>query len=183
MAKTLTLRSELVSFMKKLKAALKKELRQQGHYLTGALENSISYEIRKTGIGYEATMYAVGYSLVIELGVKPERIPYTRRTRGQGTGGTSKYIQGLITYFERRGLPEREAKSAAFATAEVHKREGMPSRSSYAHSRNGNRTGFIQEAFTANIEDLGKVLENRTAIIIEVDFNEELKMKPVKIRV
>lgn len=116
--------------------ALKKELRGQGHYLTGAAEGSLTVTLDeakdKAGIAGEGVFY-IG---ILNDGVKANRIPYG----GIGNGAkTSKYIQGLIRFWRLRGLGEKEAVRAAFATAKKHKREGMPTRGSYAFSSNGRR--------------------------------------------
>ncbi|MCS6930524.1 MAG: hypothetical protein NZM43_13635, partial [Saprospiraceae bacterium] len=126
--------------MRILRDLLAKELAEQGHRNTGALERSLTYEVKREGDKVVGAMMANIYAIYLEFGVPANRIPYT-----PGSGAKrSKYIQGLITYFTTKGLNPSEAKSAAFATANVHKREGMPTRASFNFSSNGRRTGFLR---------------------------------------
>lgn len=155
MKKNLDLSPALIRVMQRLRKQIREEFADQGHRLTGAAEASIDFDIEKNGDKYTATMDANDYVLYLEFGVKAERIPYT-----EGSGAkTSKYIEGLISFFRKRGLPQREAKGAAFATARKHKREGMPTRASAAYSRNGQRTGFVRTVLTDNLEEIGKIIE------------------------
>lgn len=119
---------------------LKEEMRAQGHVLTGSLLRSLEVDVSFERDGVRGVLKWSEYGNYLERGVKAAQIPFRR-----GSGArVSKYIQGLIRFFELRGLNEREAKSAAFATANKHKREGMPTRSSYRFSSNGRRTGMIE---------------------------------------
>ena len=118
--------------MKHIQAELRAELEAQGHRLTGALEESVQYRVFSRGSTVVVgEMSSLSYGFAIELGVPASRIPYSGRS---GRGGRSAYIQGLVRFFELRGLEPREALSAAFATATVHKREGMPTASSFGFS-------------------------------------------------
>lgn len=140
--------NEVLNFVK---GKLQEELIAQGHVLTGNLRDSID------GIIHEAGDFIIGfieiedYGLIVDKGVKAKKIPYKR-----GSGAkSSKYIAALIRFFELRGLSDKEARSAAFATANVHKREGMPTYRSSRFSSNGKRTGFITET----IESIGVEVE------------------------
>lgn len=115
------------------------ELRNQGHYLTGAVERSIHGEISKINGGTALSGTALYYAKIIHAGASADRIPFQ-----PGSGAkTSKYIDALIGYFKLRGLAEKEAKSAAFATAKIHKKEGMPTSNSHTYSSSGERLDFI----------------------------------------
>jgi len=123
-----------------IKKAFGQELREQGHYLTGGLERSINGEISEVGNVAQLEGTAANYSVFLDAGVTPEKVPFK-----QGSGaGHSKYIDGLITYFKLRGLSDKEAERAAFATAKVQKNEGMPTKGSYAYSKNNERKLFIE---------------------------------------
>lgn len=133
--------------MRRLRDLLAKELAEQGHRNTGALERSLSYEVKRNSDKVVGTMTANMYAIFLEFGVPASRIPYT-----PGSGAKrSKYIAGLIQYFTTKGLSDSEAKSAAFATARAHKREGMPTRASYRFSSNGRRTGFIRNTLSSEL--------------------------------
>jgi len=125
---------------------LREELKAQGHSNTGKLEKSIAYDIELKAEKIIVSLFMNTYGIFVDTGVKSSRIPYSGRT---GLGGRSKYIDGLISYFRTKGLNERDAKGAAFATANKHKQEGMPTRNSYRYSSNGRRTGFVNEAWTS----------------------------------
>ena len=49
----------------------------------------------------------------------------------------------------------RTKKSVAFAIAHTQKKEGMPTRGSYQYSTTGKRTGWINDAFEKNLNNIG----------------------------
>jgi hypothetical protein len=128
-----------------IETGIREESRAQGHHLTGAMENSMSSIAGRLGPSRILTGTAVDYTRYVNNGVASGRIPFQ-----QGSGaGKSAYIEGLQRFFMlRKGLNEKEALSAAIATAKVHKKEGMPTKGSYAYSSNGERTGMIEAAVT-----------------------------------
>lgn len=126
-----------------LQKQFKQELKNQGHYLTGGLEASMQGIVVESGRAAALQGTAANYGVFLDKGVAPSRIPYGGGSRGGG-GGTSKYIQGLVTFWKLRGLSDKEALGAAFATAKKQKKEGMPTMGSYGYSKNGARTKFIQ---------------------------------------
>ena len=146
------LKSLLVETMLELQSALREELRLQGHELTGKLSDSIIFEVSATGSELVGQMFFEDYGVYVNVGVTAQNIPFGG---GKGRkGGTSKYIQGLIEFWEHRGLSGREAVGAAFATAHIHAREGMPSRASYQYTQTGERLGFVQDAVERRIADI-----------------------------
>ncbi len=125
-----------------IKLGVQQAYREQGHVLTGALINSIDYAIQATVTGAMIDFMMLDYSVPVNSGVPASRIPYS----GRSGGGYSKYIAGLITYARLRfKVPAIEAKKIAFAIANKHKKEGMPTRASSAYSKNGKRTNAIQQ--------------------------------------
>ena len=170
--------------MKHLQKELRKELKEQGHYLTGALHDSIEYRIFLRGATVVvAEMMALDYGVILEVGVPAGRIPYSGTRRGWASGGTSKYIQGLIKFFQKRGLGEREAMSAAFATANVQRREGMPTNGSFAFSANGRRTGFVSETLENHLQIVGKILQERTGYLLSINLPDVLRMESITLQV
>ena len=161
--------------MKILQGDLREELKAQGHYMTGRLHNSIQYKIELSGDTVKAEVECEDYGLAMEFGVAPGKIPFTP---GGGNGGTSQYIQGLITFFEKRGLQGREAIGAAFATARTQKREGMPTAGSYRFSRNGARKGFASTVLERDLNIIGNVLENKTGAFLQIELAESVTMEP-----
>lgn len=169
---TTAIRAAMTDLQKRLIA----ELQAQGHRLTGALEKSIQYEVKVEGDTITAVMTALDYGLVMEFGVPANRIPY-----GKGGGGTSKYIQGLVRFFTLRGLGSREALSAAFATAKKHKREGMPSRGSYAFSSNGRRTGFVKNTLEQYLPLLTETIGTESGRVVDLIIGDDIRLEPYKI--
>jgi len=158
-----------------LQGDIRKELIAQGHYNTGRLHDSIQYRIDDNGSDtVTAVIECEEYGLALEFGVKPDRIPF-----GRGGGGASKYIQGLITFFKSKGLEEREAVGAAFATAHVHAREGMPTFASSRFSKSGDRVGFASTALERDLEIIGRVIEETTGAKLTIEFSQPEIIEPI----
>ena len=138
----------------------------------GSLLNSISYKITQTADSIITDFYLNNYGNIVDFGVRANRIPYRR-----GSGAKkSKYIDGLINYFQSNVLSDAESKRAAFATANVHKQDGMPTKASSRFSRTGERTGFITDAIKQGHNNTGSLLNSisykitQTADSIITDF-------------
>lgn len=129
-----------------IKQDISTKLKEQGHNNTGSLLNSISYKITQTADSIITDFYMNNYGNIVDFGVRANRIPYRR-----GSGAKkSKYIDGLINYFQSKGLSDAESKRAAFATANVHKQDGMPTKASSRFSKTGERTGFITKVIDSD---------------------------------
>jgi hypothetical protein len=142
-----------------LVVAIKTELALQGHRLTGKLINSIEEVSRNTTTGFIISIVGEDYLEFVNNGVIASRIPFSGRS---GRGGTSKYIQGLARFAQIKfGKSPREALSVAFAIANKHKKEGMPTKRSRRFSKTGQRTGAVQiavEKVEDQITDLAETL-------------------------
>lgn len=134
----------------------RKELIDQGHKLTGKLIQSIRSEVKQIQTAVEGLIYFEDYYTYLETGVSADKIPY-----GGRSGGTksSKYIAALIDYWKLRGRNDKEARSAAFATAYKHKQEGIPTKASYSFSKNNRRTGFLSHTVKMNRSYLEELLD------------------------
>lgn len=165
------IREVVDDIMNEIREALRAELQRQGHVLTGNLSESLEYEISADGYSIVGRMYLADYGIFVETGVTADRIPYGGRS---GKGGTSKYIQGLIRFWEDRGLSGREAIGAAFATANVHAREGMPSRNSYAFSQTGERTGFVRTVLEEQTKPITDRLFQKYGDAVVLDLQSAL---------
>lgn len=142
---------------------------KQGHHLTGAWEKSL----HGTVINMPGTTTLRGtmaqYGIFINFGVAPDRIPYG----GVKTGATtSKYITGLYNYWLLKGLSEKEALSAAFATARNHKKDGMPSAGSYRFSETGQRTQFIEIVESQTENEINELISDGLDEIIDALYHE-----------
>lgn len=149
---------------------IQQELKDQGHYNTGKLAESLEASVSQTSDGADLDIQMNDYHVFVEKGVKAGRIPFGgRKSKGSKT---SKYIQALINFFRSKGKSEKESKSAAFATAHAHKAEGMPTSGSKAYSSNGRRLKFIDEAtqVSKQIEtienELLEEVENEAALML-----------------
>ena len=105
---------------------LKVELRAQGHYNTGALDQSIEGTIDGNSLEGHANYYAA----ILHHGYGPEK-------------ASMKQFPFLVRYFESKGHDEAKAKQLAAMTINAWKRDGMPSGGSFAYSETGQRTQFI----------------------------------------
>lgn len=147
---------------------LKEEFVGQGHHLTGAFEGSLHGTVLNTGMKTQLRGQMASYGIFVNTGVNASRIPYN-----EGSGaGTSKYITALINYWKLRGLNEKEATRAAFATAKTHKKEGMPSAGSYMFSSTGQRKSFITIVKTESGPEVNKQMMGGLNNIVRTIFNE-----------
>jgi hypothetical protein len=153
--------------MEFLRLELIKELENQGHVLTGKTIASINYDVQVTSEGIVARMMGNENALRLDTGVSAATVRgmYAPRT---GRGGTSDYIQGLIDYFEDRGLGS-EAKRAAFATANIAYDTGHPTPGSsrFASQAGGRRTGYIRHTLESNVPKVRDMLTKDAKIAIE----------------
>jgi hypothetical protein len=139
---------------------IREQIAVQGHNMTGALSKSVEHKERITTDG------VVIQFLLNDYGIIPARIPY-----GSFTGAkVSKYIQGLKRFAKIRfRVTEKQALGIAFAIANKHKKEGLPTRGSYRYSKNGKRKNYIEDAIllrTKQIEQLIGDLENELTKLI-----------------
>jgi len=155
---------KLEIFLKKVVEEIREQIKLQGHELTGSLSNSVRYEIKKFPSIVQGLIFMADYGTYVDAGVGASRIPFSGTAApGQGQKGkTSKYIQGLQAFWMlKKNLTEKEALSAAFATAKKHKKEGMPTANSkkFSFAQNNKRTGFLDDAIDNLTEEL-EVLNN-----------------------
>lgn len=141
--------------------AARKELREQGHYLTGGLEKSMTEETQVQDDAITSRVSMNAYFTYLQRRLPSDKVPYSR-----GSGAkSSKAVEGLLRYWKLRGLAPKEARSATFATLNKWKQEGRPTRASFRYAKNGRRTGFLEYT----VED---VTENAARIIAGEAANE-----------
>lgn len=135
---------------------VKSEILAQGHKLTGSLLKSVEARVKGLATAAQVQIWLNDYGVPLNTGVPAQNIPYTA-----GSGATSSaYIQGLILYARLRfRVPISEAKSIAFAIANKHKAEGMPTKASRRFSSTGKRTEFLQEAQQRTAPDVEAAIE------------------------
>lgn len=154
----------------------KRELLDQGHHLTGALENSVRSLLKHNSSSVAVEFFANDYIDPLNDGVPPENVPYDSSQR---TGAkSSKYIEGLKNYAMLRfGLTnEKEALSAAFAIAKTHEKEGMPSRGSYVYASNGSRTQSLARTLSENNAKYEAVIDRTISQEIDTELDQNFKV-------
>jgi len=155
------LRKHLAEFLVFLRREIIKELEGQGHKASGALIRSLEIKIVQTTKGLEGQVWLNDYSRYLNTGVPAARIPFSGRRSGGGNR-KSKFITALIRWagFVKRGLSFKGRKSFAFAVAHKLKKEGMPTRGSFAFSKNGRRKGWeeqVADIVTPRFEEIAKI--------------------------
>lgn len=151
-----------------IRRGLSRELRDQGHRLEGALEQSFAGEIVNSGGQISLVGTGNAYGQYLNFGVVPSRVPF----RFGSGAGQSEYINGLISFFKKRGLDDTNAKAAAFATARKQSEEGMPTQGSYRHSSNGERLGFIDAAAETINDELTDTMSFGLMDIMSAEFHK-----------
>ena len=122
---------------------IKDEAEAQGHRATGKMIDTAHVEVGKDGDDWQIHGMFVSYTPFVEYGVSSANVPYT-----QGSGAqSSRYIDALTGWvmLKHQGMNYKTAKGIAFAIAKTAKREGHPTRGSFAYSSNGRRRGFIEQ--------------------------------------
>lgn len=168
------LKETLGLVMSLLKLELQSKLEAQGHGIreTSKLINSIEFDIKSVSTVLSAGMYLEDYYVFVEKGVSASRIPFY-----PGSGKRqSKYIRALISYWRfKRGLSDKAAFRAAFALANKHKKEGMPTRSSFSYSKDGTRLGFVDSTLKNYEQRAFELLQSSTLNKLELSLIDILK--------
>ena len=138
----------------KIKAYVVQEIKKawaaKGHNLSNSLVESLEFMIADTFIDVLMNDYGV----IQDEGVRASKVPFN----GRGNGGTSKYIQGLMDYVERRiGIAKgtKENKAVAFAIAHTHKKTGIRTKERGKGSKWLTSVISQMEAGIANIIEAG----------------------------
>lgn len=149
-----------------IRKEVEKVLTEQGHVLTGKVFENVDSIVKVIQDGFALEGHYQDYSIYLHKGVRADRIPYT-----PGSGRKhSLYIEALKQYAKHRGMsnPDR----AAFAIANAHKREGMPTKASSRFSQTGERLNFLDHAL--NEDKVGIQVERIVHEAIEVIMNNML---------
>lgn len=142
-----------------LNKKLASELKDQGHYLTGALERSITgaYRVVEKSKETELNGYALDYAQDLET--------------GQPSGGKLPTVIELQKYFILRGLSQKEAYSAAINTARKQAKEGMPTKASSRFSKTGERKNFITRTWRENEQKIDSLMDFGMDGIFNDEYN------------
>ena len=123
------------------------ELRDQGHYLTGALENSISTSMLVEKGNNVSSVYGFALDYAIKL------------NEPQFGKNNLPTVQELTNYFILRRYPPGEAARIAYLTHKKHLEEGMPTKKSSRFSKTGVRIQFIDRVWKSNEQILDQKME------------------------
>lgn len=148
---------------------LVKELKEQGHNLTGELVSSVIYEVDEILSATEIAIKHNDYGHYLNKGVPKSRIPFSaakrrrRRTSSARSNKKSKYIEALINWVKLAGFTsglDEDVKSTAFAIANKHAKFGNPipyqhlSSRAKSISRNGRRRKWLDWTIKTYAKDL-----------------------------
>lgn len=135
-----------------LKKNLRKELRDQGHYLTGKLDASVDEKYSDGTDHVGLTIEALDYIDQVNEGIPGNQIDVN----------DLNYIGGLTEYVKKRfGISnDRRATRIAFQIAAKHRREGMPTRNSYQFSATGERTEAIETSYNSHARQNELIIDN-----------------------
>lgn len=136
---------------------LRLESSAQGHLLTGAMEDSFTAEYRKTGKENIMEGFAVDYTQYVNEGVP-------------AASASMKQFPFLVTYFQKRGLSEKEAQGAAAATIKTWMKEGMSTQASKRFSGTGARQHMVESVFTKS--DIDAYMNDAFDFSIDEKYHE-----------
>ncbi len=139
---------------------IRKESDDQGHYLTGAMNDSLNYKVVNSGKATVMEGFAVSYTRFVNDGVPSE-------------SASMKQFPFLVRYFLKRGLPEKEAKGAAAATIKVWMKQGMSTQASKRFSSTGGRQHFVESAFTGNENKIDDFIGNSFDYYVDELYHKE----------
>jgi hypothetical protein len=135
---------------------IKQESFKQGHYLTGAMDESIEGKVTKDTL----EGFSVYYTQYVNDGVP-------------SASASFKQAPFLIRYFQQRGLPEKEATAAAFATIKTWMKTGMSTPQSKRFSSTGSRQNFVENALVGGDSDLDEYMTNNFDFAVEEEYQKE----------
>lgn len=146
---------------------IRKEMVDQGHHLTGAMEDSLDAEIFKKKKAEVMEGFAVYYSRFVNDGFPAKSANFQQ-------------VPFLIEYFQKRGYPlassdttKPTAVQLAFATVKKWMQEGMPTEASKRFSSTGSRKNMIENAFAGNERRLDDYMNDSFDFVVEEQYRKE----------
>lgn len=138
---------------------IRKESHAQGHYLSGAMEESLSAEVLKKGKADVMEGFAVDYTKFVNEGVP-------------AASASMRQFPFVYKYFLARGLADKEAKGAAAATIKKWMKEGMSTQASKRFSQTGARQHMIESAFIGGKTQIDEYMTNLFDYSMEEQFQQ-----------
>lgn len=145
----------------KLIASLSNELINQGHRGTGKLIASLKYKV--DNINLKLVITSKFYAIFVNNGVRPSQIksPFA-----------PPRIEALRKWVMRvLGKSDKEAQGLAYAIAQTHKKQGMPTANSYRYSKNGRRKNFVKFAIDSEKEFIKEEIKKEFTKDFQVKIN------------
>jgi len=124
-------------------------LRSQGHYSSGALEDSLEAVIQTVGNKIIGTIQGLDYGQALDTGVPARNV---------------RYNPEVLRDWAERLFPSktfREITSFIYATRRKHGQDGIPTKSWLAR---GKRLGWIKEMVTTSEAKFQELLDIRTVL-------------------
>jgi len=161
----------MIALGKQMSVLMRRELRQQGHYLTGKTSKDVQMQFEQTYDGYRLflpstpTINALEDGAVYKTGSKPP-------------------FQVILDWVKNRGLPRTQsgriskAKGLVAAQSQTAWRiqnaiaNGMPTRGSFAFSKNGERKGFISRSISESYIETQLNLRGLVEEILEINIRD-----------
>ena len=138
---------------------LRKESDAQGHFLTGALNNSLAHRTVRQGKAQVMEGVAISYAEFVNDGAPAEKASF-------------KQYPYLLQYFKLRGLPAEDIPRAAAATIRKWMKEGMPTEASKRFSSTGSRKNFVESAIVGNNNKIDEYMENSFDFLIDERYHQ-----------
>ena len=142
---------------------IKAELRAQGHYLTGKLEESFKEVIIDSPGGLTLSVEAADYLSSLEKETPAGQISLTEQDMENLTQWV--IMRGMATY-------QFEARQIAYAIYTKWKHEGRPTPGSLQYSQTGKRTEAIKDVFHKNEPRYTSMIDNTVVSQLDNEFNQ-----------
>lgn len=144
---------------KLINAEIIRQIREQGHSLTGKLEHSVS------GVISGDTLYgeAKAYIRKLEYGVAPEDI----KMNSEAFDEMTRYVELRMGY---RGV---KAQKVAYLILKKQMEEGNPTRGSYKFSKTGERKHLVTISFKNKAQELDRFVGKGIDDIINQEFHKQ----------
>ena len=141
---------------------IKKELRLQGHHLTGALEASLRpLLVRENGI-IVLTAQALEYLEDLEKGIPAKQITIDAKSTAEMT----RYVE------LRMGYKGKYAIKVALAILRKQQQEGNPTKGSYAYTSTGFRTEAVEDTFNDHQDKYVGLIDTAAIGTLDKNFSE-----------
>ena len=137
---------------------IKKEGEDQGHRDTGKMLDTLEIVVNEESGQVTGKLLAEGYAVYLETGIRADRVNYP--------------ISVMVSWWRRKGLGEKDATRAAWATRANHKKFGIPSKASNAFSKTGKRINFVSDGIQKALFEAQNLFEKELETVIEFEISE-----------